>query len=188
MLPEAVINPVMINADPSKVMLVSATAALAVPLDVRTLLSTAFVIVVNPVPDVPLDPDDPDVPEEPEEPEVPVLPELPDVPELPRVPDVPELPLEPELPLLPDDPFVPLLPDVPDDPLVPLLPAVPELPLVPLVPAGVSAKDAVPKNPTPLASELVKDTAVTLLEALKLPVIAVVCSCAIGYPKKTSVL
>jgi hypothetical protein len=112
-LPDITIDPVSTSVDPSNNKLDSALAVLAVPREVSILLSAEFVIVLNPVPEVPLDPD---VPEEPE---------LPLVPELPEVPLVPE---EPELPLVPELPEVPLVPEEPELPLVPDVPLVPEEP------------------------------------------------------------
>ena len=73
--PDMDMLPVTTNAEPSKVKLASAFAVLLVPNEVIILLSAALVIVLNPVP---LVPDEPELPEEPLE------------------PDVPELPLEPE--------------------------------------------------------------------------------------------
>jgi hypothetical protein len=102
MFPVAVTPPVTVSVDPSKVKLASALAVLVVPSDVNILLSTGFVIVLNPVPDVPLLPVEPEDPELPEDPVLPDVPEVPEVPEDPRVPDVPELPedpLEPEEPV-----------------------------------------------------------------------------------------
>ena len=152
---EPVINvfPLTISVVPSKVKLASAFAVFAVPNDVNTLLSTAFVIVLNPVPDVPLvpalplvpeEPALPDVPELPDEPPVPALPDEPLVPFIPLVPDVPlvPIPLVPDVPSVPDVPLVPipLVPDVPLKPSVPFIPDVPELPEVPEVPDGKDDK------------------------------------------------
>jgi hypothetical protein len=105
-LPDITIDPVSTNVDPSNNKLDSALAVLAVPREVSILLSAEFVIVLNPVPEVPLDPDVP------EEPELPLVPELPEVPDVPLEPDVPLVPEEPELPLVPD---VPLVPEEPTD-------------------------------------------------------------------------
>lgn len=121
---------------PSYVKLASAFAVLVVPNDVRILLSKGFVIVLNPVPDVPELPPAPLTPEVPAVADVPLVPEVPLVPDVPLLPDVPEvaeLPLVPELALVPDDPedaLVPLVALVPDDPLLPLVPEVPEVPLL----------------------------------------------------------
>ena len=60
-----------VSVEPSNVRLFSATAAFAVPSDVRTRLSPAEDIVENPVPDEPDDPDVPLVPELPVDPDVP---------------------------------------------------------------------------------------------------------------------
>ena len=106
-LPDITIDPVSTNVDPSNNKLDSALAVLAVPREVSILLSAEFVIVLNPVPEVPLDPDVP------EEPDVPLVPELPEVPDVPLEPDVPDEPLVPEEPLEPDVPLEPLVPDVP---------------------------------------------------------------------------
>jgi len=92
----------------------------------------------------------------PEVPELPLAPVAPELPELPRVPDVPEDPADPALPAVPDVPVLPLLPFAPE------VPADPDVPLLPAVPAGVNANDAVPKNPTPLATELVNEVALTV--------------------------
>jgi hypothetical protein len=53
---------------------------------------------------------------------------------------------------------------------VPLLPAIPDVPDVPLVPDGVSANEAVPKNPTPFDTELVNVGAVMLVPTSNDPV------------------
>ena len=140
-----------------------------VPVAVTTKLSVLLLIVT--VADTPDDPELPLVPELPElplAPDVPELPLVPDVPELPLVPDVPELPPVPEEPDVPDVPELPLVPDVPEEPDVPEVPLLPdepfapEVPEVPAVPAGVKANEAVPKNPTPLATELVNEVADTV--------------------------
>ena len=89
---------------------VAAVAPVAVPSEIRTLEGEAFAIALNPVPEVPLDPEEPEVPDDPEEPDVP---EVPEVPLEPDVPEVPEVPLEPEVPETPDDPEVPEVPDFP---------------------------------------------------------------------------
>ena len=69
-----IVFPVTVSVEPSNVKLFSATAEFDVPSDVRTRLSPAEDIVLNPVPD------EPDVPDDPLEP---VEPDVPDVPELP---------------------------------------------------------------------------------------------------------
>jgi hypothetical protein len=66
--------PVTVSVVPSNVKLASALAVLVVPSEVRTLLSTGFVIVLNPVPDVPEDPLEPEVPDEPGAPAAPLVP------------------------------------------------------------------------------------------------------------------
>ena len=79
----------------SNVKLLSATAALVVPSEVKILSLPALDTVLNPVPlepelrDEPDEPLDPEVPDEPLEPEVPDEPELPDEPEEPDEPEVP---------------------------------------------------------------------------------------------------
>ena len=73
-----------VNVDPSNVKFDSALAELDVPSDVNILLSLKFDIVLNPVPELP---DDPEVPDEPDDPEVPEVPDEPDDPEVPDVPD-----------------------------------------------------------------------------------------------------
>ena len=54
--------PTTVSVVPSKVRLASAFAVFVVPSDVNILLSAGFVIVLNPVPDVPLEPEVPDEP------------------------------------------------------------------------------------------------------------------------------
>ena len=108
---------------PSKVKFSSALAALDVPSDVIIRLSTALDIVSNPVPDVPVDPEeplDPVEPEVPDDPADPLVPEDPEVPADPEVPDDPELPVDPDEPEVPDDPDDP---EVPEEPLPPEPPA-----------------------------------------------------------------
>jgi hypothetical protein len=93
--------PFIFNVDPSNVKLDSATAEFVVPSEVSILLLPKLEIVLKPVPELPLEPDDPDVPDEPDVADVPDEPEDPDVPDEPDVADVPELP---EVPLDPDKP------------------------------------------------------------------------------------
>jgi hypothetical protein len=71
--------------------LVSAFALFVAPVDVSILLSPGFDIVLNPVPDVPADPETPDEPE---------------VPEEPLSPDVPDEPFEPVAPIEPVAPVM----------------------------------------------------------------------------------
>ena len=81
---------------------VAAVAPVAVPSERRTLEGEALATALNPVPEVPDDPEEPDDPDDPLDPED------------------PDVPLDPEEP---DDPLDPEIPDVPDDPDVPDLPA-----------------------------------------------------------------
>ena len=79
--------PDVLTAPLLTVIIAEAVAAFVVASDNNTRPIAGLLIVVNPVPEEPLDPEDPVEPEEPEVPEVPV---------------VPDDPLDPELP---DDPF-----------------------------------------------------------------------------------
>ena len=129
------------SIDPSYVRLPSAFALLVAPVDVSILLSPGLEIVLNPVPDVPVEPDVPLVPLIPDVPDDPLVPSVPDVPDdplVPSVPDVPDDPLvpdDPDVPDVPDDPLVPSVPDVPDEPLSP---DDPELPLEPVMPFAIT--------------------------------------------------
>ena len=66
--PDALIEPVNDNSVPLKVRFASALAVFEVPKEVSTLSSAAFVIVLNPVPELPLVPLLPELPLDPDEP------------------------------------------------------------------------------------------------------------------------
>jgi len=78
------ICPSIVSVVPSNFKLASAFAAFDVPSEVNILLVPALAIVENPVPEVPVEPEEPDdpvCPEEPDDPDDPVCPEEPDDPD-----------------------------------------------------------------------------------------------------------